>query len=129
METKQEDDVSERQEQPKTVKVAMLPFSWGKAENPSRELKAIQNALIHWNGKGVKEDGTVSLRIYEVTEDFEITERGGIRASEFKYEEELEVDAELLEKASRIQADLEYLIEVILQGEDPKWDWMKELVK
>jgi len=129
METKQEDDVSERQEQPKTVKVAMLPFSWGKAENPSRDLKAIQNALVNWTGKGVKEDGTVSLRIYEVTEDFEITERGGIRASEFKYEEETEVDAELLEKAARIQADLEYLIEVILQGEDPKWDWMKELVK
>lgn len=127
--TQKQKDRQEEDDDLKTVKVAMLPFSWGKAENPRRDIQAVQNAVKNWFGDGVSDEGTVKLRLYEVTEDFEISGMGGIRASEIVDEEVREVDAELLEKISDIQADLECLIENLMMDEEPTWDFMNEVVK
>lgn len=129
MTTKQVNDSEQEQEELKTVKVAMLPNSWGRAKNPRRDIQAVQNAVKNWTGRGVNDEGKVKLRLYEVTEDFEVSGMGGIRATEFKDEEEFEVDAELLEKISDIQADLECLIENLMTGDEPYWEFMNEVVE
>lgn len=125
--TRQQEDRQQEDDELKTVKVAMLPFSWGKAQNPRRDILAVQNAVKNWHGKGVSDEGAVKLRLYEVSEDFEISGMGGIRASEIVDEEVREVDAELLERIADIQMDLECLIENLMVGDEPTWNLMNEI--
>jgi len=129
MTQQQHEDQQQKDDEVKTVKVAMLPYSWGKAEDPRRDILAVQNAVKNWHGMGVSDEGLVKLRLYEVSEDFEISGMGGIRASEIVDEEVREVDAELLEKIADIQADLECLIENLMLGDEPTWDFLNEVVK
>lgn len=65
--------------------VVIMPNSWGSGKHTA---EAFKNALVNLPIHRIKDQETITIAIYTVKGDWEVTHQGAVRAEEFIDEEE-----------------------------------------
>jgi hypothetical protein len=90
--------------------VVIMPNSYGSGSN---DIEAFKNATVHLNKSRIKDQETVNVGIYRVKGEWNINQRGTIRAEEFLKEEEKEIKTDQLIAVDKLIREVELLIEEI----------------
>jgi len=109
-----------------SIYLAEFPNTWGSSESSMEE--AIVNAMKHWHEYGIRDDGKVKLWMARVSDDFQVSGYdGSVRASKIENDQEVWIDAELVKLAQGVDTDLNCILECMVSGSDPEFQYMNYL--
>lgn len=127
---KQDHDNNEDSQNLDKTRMVMLPHAWGVSNESHDEQTALRRALCNWHDYGINDDGKVKMWTAVLHGEWHLNSMGGVHAEDITQEEEIMVDAEMLQKIRKLDGDLEIIMESAICGdtiEDLEDSYLEEI--